>query len=812
MKLYNKCGGHKPLPHNARANVNMQQKYFNPFLCFLVFGVIAMSQLARAQTPAALMPPASNMGANSMGGASADAAGTLLNLGNMGSAGQAALMNEARTKAAQAAENSALNVGAQQMGKGEVTDATANNFALTQQTPVLPNQFQQFVKDSTGRLLPIHGDTLFTNKRFNSMANVPVPSTYVVGPGDDIDLKVWGSLDLALRLTVDRNGQIMIPKIGPVTIAGTRADQLDQALIKNLNRVYRNFELTATLGGLRSIQVYVVGQAKHPGLYTISGLSTMLSLVFESGGPSATGSMRHIDLMRAGKKVTSLDIYDFIHSGSTSQDASLQPGDVIVIPPAGPRVALLGALDKPAIYELKTPTEPLQSLLTYSGGLRVLTNPHKAQIERVDNVNKFAPRSVDARALDNAGLQSTLRDGDVVTLFPISPQFANAVTLRGNVAEPLRYAFKPGMRVADLIPEPADLIQPDYYKRKNIIVQFESGKSVSDDRVVAEVKSLLEEINWDFAAIERVNLKEVRTELIRFNLSKAIRDKDPAHNLELLPGDVITVFGVKDVPVPVSKRMQFVTLGGEVMSPGIYQVQPGDTLPDLIKRAGGFSPHAYVYGTTFTRESTRQQQQANLNEAINQFQTQSEAFAASMIQNQKTTEVVSTEAQIASQRQTLARLRSLKATGRISLEMNADRPELPPINLEDGDVITVPVRPSFVGVFGSVLTKSSFIWRQRATVQDYIDRAGPTRDADLDGALIIRADGTVTANEAQRSSLGLGNRGFLKTELKPGDSLFIPEMLDKRTPYMRFVQGAKDVTTLLYQFGLGAAGIKSLGL
>ena len=736
-------------------------------------------------------------------------------MGATNAAAQAALMEAARTQAQQGAEKAALNAGAQQLGKGEGPNNGPNAAAIggapADQAAQVPNQFQLFVQQSTGRILPIHGERLFGGRAFSSLANVPVPSAYVVGPGDDIDLKVWGSVDMALRLTVDRNGQIMIPKIGPVTVAGTRADELDKVLAKNVSRVYRNFELTATLGGLRSIQVYVVGQAKRPGLYTVSGLSTLLSAVFESGGPSATGSMRRIELMRRGQKITSLDVYDFMQNGSTAQDAALQPGDVIVIPPAGPRVALLGALDKPAIYELKSDTENLQALLGYSGGLRVLTNPHKVQIERVDSSAKAAPRTVESRTLDAAGLQSTLRDGDVLTLFPISPAFANAVTLRGNVAAPLRYAFAKGMRVADLIPEPAALIQSDYYQRKNIIVQFESGKTAADDRVVSEVKNLLEEINWDYAAVERLNAKEVKTELIPFNLSKAIRDKDPANNIELQPGDVVTIFGVKDVPVPMAKRSHFVNIGGEVNVPGIYQIQPGETLNALIQRAGGLTVNAYAYGTTFSRESTRRQQQANLNEAIEQMQAQSEAVATSLLQNQSTTDAAAIQAQVAAQRQTLARMRALRASGRIALEMHPDKHEFPALMLEDGDTITVPLRPSFVAVFGSVLAKTSFIYRKGDTVGDYINRAGPTRDADLEGALLIRADGTVVANEAQRSFAGFGNRSFMSTTLMPGDSVFVPEVLDKRTSYTRFMQGAKDWTALLYQFGLGAAGFKALG-
>jgi len=401
----------------------------------------------------------------------------------------------------------------------------------------------------------------------------------------------------------------------------------------------------------------------------------------------------------------------------------------------------------------------------------------------------------------------------VVTLFPISPAFANAVTLRGNVADPLRYAYTKGMRISDLIPEPAALIQHDYYQRKNIVVQYESGKAVTDDRVVSEVKNLLEEINWDYAAVERLNVKEVKTELIPFNLSKAIRDKDPANNIELQPGDVVTIFGVKDVPVPMAKRSHFVNIGGEVNVPGIYQIQPGDTLEDLLKRAGGLTANAYAYGTTFTRESTRKQQQANLDEAVSQMQAQTESMASALLLNASpnSADAASVQAQLTTQRQTVARLRTLKASGRIALEMDPTQAKYPALLLEDGDTITVPLRPSFVAVFGSVLAKTSFIYRKGDTVGDYINRAGPTRDADLEGALLIRADGTVVANEAQRSFVGFGNRSFMTTELKPGDGVFVPEVLDKRTSYTRFMQGAKDWTALLYQFGLGAAGFKALG-
>lgn len=684
-------------------------------------------------------------------------------------------------------------------------------------TPALQSlgvtQFQSFVSEATGKNLPLYGYNLFDRNRFPSLTDVPVPTNYVVGPGDEIDLKIWGAVEVALRLPVDRNGQITVPKVGPVTVAGTPSSELDAHLKKQVGRVFANFELSASIGRLRSMQIFVVGQARNPGAYLVSSLSTLIGALFESGGPSANGTMRAIQLLRSGQVVTTLDLYKFIHAGETASDARLLPGDVIVIPSAGPRVALTGATDTAAIYELAHAEESIGQLLQYSAGSQTLTTPHKALVERINKQNAKTPREIQERTLDSTGLKTTVRDGDLVTLFKISSQFSNAVTLRGNVASPLRYAFKPGMRVSDLVPEADALVLPDYYSRKNSSVQFETVKTgkVSGEKVVNDVKTQLTEINWDYAAIERLDDKAVKTILIPFNLAKAIKEKDPVNNIELMSGDVVTIFGVDDIPVPLEKRTQFVRLGGEVKVPGIYQIKPGETLPLLFKRAGGLSRDAYLYGTVFTRESTRVQQQENLDQAVRRMEAQVQAQAASTIQNiYDKDSASSSQAQVAAQRMMLERLRGLKASGRVALEMDADRPELPVLTLQDGDTILVPSKPSFVAVFGAVMAEKSFIHRVDSTVSDYIEKSGPTREADLEAALLIRGDGTVMSNRAQRSWLGLGNMGFMGTRLQAGDSIFIPEVLDRRSAYTQFIQGAKDWTALLYQFGIGAAALKTL--
>ncbi len=673
-------------------------------------------------------------------------------------------------------------------------------------------QFQRFVQEATGRLLPLYGYNLFDRGRFPSTTDVPVPANYVLGPGDEVDIKIWGAVDVTLRLPVDREGRITVPRVGPLMVAGVRSSELDQHLKKQIGRVYANFDLSASVGKLRSIQVFVVGQARNPGAYMVSSLSTLVGAVFESGGPTASGSMRRVDLMRAGTRVTSIDLYQFIQSGHVAADARLLPGDVIVFPPAGPRVGLTGALDNPFIFELASKEESIEQVLKYSASPTTLTTPHKVLVERVDNRQTQGPREVQERMLDELGLKNSLRDGDLVTLFQISPQFANAVTLRGNVASPLRYAFKPGMKVSDLIPEPAALIMGDYYRRKNILVQYERGTGVSADRTLTETKRDLAEINWAYASVERADRQAINSRLITFNLGKAIKDKDPAHDLALQPGDVVTVFGVDDLPVPKASRSQYVKVTGEVRAPGVYELKAGETLPQLIERAaGGFTRDAYVYGTVFLRDSARAQQQANLDAAVRRLESQVSSQSNSALQNQSDARSAqSLQAQMLAQRQLLERVRGLKATGRVALDLQPQERRLPPLMLEDGDAISVPSRSDFVAVFGAVLSENNFLYKPNLTLGDYLERSGPTREADIDSLFLIRADGSVLANPARLSTFGWGQRSFLKLPLNPGDSVFVPEVVDRRTAYTQFIDGAKDWTQLLFQLGLGAAAVKTL--
>lgn len=284
--------------------------------------------------------------------------------------------------------------------------------------PASPSQFQRFVLQATGRMLPVFGQELFESNPNPSLnLSAPAPAEYVLGTGDEVRIQLWGSVDYTGSQTVDRNGIINLPKIGALELAGVQVKDLEATVAKKVSRVYKNFEVSASLGKLRGISVYVVGQAQRPGTYTLTSLSTLVNAVFASGGPSPTGSMRAIELKRGGKTVVTFDMYDLIGRGDKSRDPLLQPGDVVVIPPAGARMAITGATDHAAVFEIKT-GETVQDMLRLIGGVPALAKPDTAQLERINRDPK-TPRQVLQVSLGTNQAPAALQDGDILSLLPI---------------------------------------------------------------------------------------------------------------------------------------------------------------------------------------------------------------------------------------------------------------------------------------------------------------------------------------------------------------------------------------------------------
>ncbi len=785
-------------------------------------------------------------------------------------AGQSTLTTPAKsTQPAAGTPEKQLPVPDAGMPRNTVVNGPATDVPSATETPASSkfvgpitskSDFQMLAEEVAGRPLPVYGRRLFDEvpTTFAPVDQIAVPANYVLGPGDELLIRAWGKIDLDAHVTVDRNGQINLPKVGTVIVAGLRYDQLENQLRSSLGNLFKDFELNVTLGHLRSIQIYVLGSARQPGAYTVSSLSSLVNALFVSGGPSATGSMRHIQLRRNDQLISDFDVYNLLRNGDKSHDVQLLPGDVIYIPPVGPQIALLGSVNEPGIYETRGDTT-VATAVAVAGGLTNLAGTDRVLLERVEDHRN---RRVDEFGLDAPGLQRLVRDGDVLRVFPLSPQFENAVTLRGSVAQPGRYAWHEGMRVSDLIPNRDSLITRKHWNQQNHLLQTEpaeqfgsprleqtgkqpndqfgkpmtgqiddqqknSGQQSSDQFVnrprtdqfsdnqqsgIAEddTKAAIEavgknsaEINWEYAVIERLDDQDLSTHLIPFRLATAVDDHGSKDNQALKPGDIVTIFSRVDLELPMEKHAAFVRVGGEVNAPGVYRVDPGQTLRDLVQLAGGLTPHSYLYASLFTRVSTRKAQEEQLKRSSEELQRDLMSKYANATPQAGQTGA-DQQAQMAMQQAVLNRLTSIKPTGRVVLTMKpeaASLADIPEFALEDGDTFYIPPRLSTVQVTGAVYNSNAFRYETGKRLIAYLnDSGGATRDADQKRLFVIRADGSVISRQAHGSH---SHGSFENLKLLPGDALVVPEKIRVSSTMTNVLQ----YTQLFSQLALSAAAL-----
>jgi len=777
-------------------------------------------------------------------------------------------------------------------------------------TPAKPQsltEFQMLVAGSIGRIVPVYGADFFASvpDTFAPVQRLPVTPDYVIGPGDELLIRTWGQVSQNLHLTVDRSGSIYIPDVGEFRVAGLQFRQLQGFLKARFDRVYRNYDLNVNLGQLRSIQIFVTGEARRPGSYTISSLSTLVNAVFACGGPGPEGSLRHIHLNRNGNLVTDFDLYDLLLKGDKSKDVNLETGDVLYFPPVGPEVAIVGSVRAPAIYEMRA-QESIAEGISLAGGISSVANTTTLQIERTEKQpgGNSARVAVDVE-MDTASMAAPLRNADIVRVRSEAPRFDKTVTLRGNVATPGRFAWHQGMRVSDLIPNRESLLTPNYWLRREQLGlpvadfqpmmppvkidtpptqpgqtfyrgatpedpqtlgsglfpgltagvpeekvqspqansgQFQSLASSSENSdtasgaqagKVAQASTPVEtlgsgphlvttpqfpietqvvrtspDVDWSYAVVERIDKNTLTTRLIPFNLGALVNDHDATSDVTLEPGDVITIFSDADIRVPRAQQTKYVRLEGEFVHSGVYSVLPGETLRQLVLRAGGFTPQAYLYGSQFSRESTRREQQQRLDEYVAALSYQIEISASN-----KASSVVSPQeaatvgASVSSQRELVNRLREIRATGRIVLHIDPFRSDvnsLPDLSLEDGDRFIVPPVPSTVGIVGAVYDPNSFVYIAHKDAGDYLRTAGgPNRNADRKQIFIIRADGSVVSRQYLDHTLWTDDK-FNREVIYPGDTIVVPEQLNKTT----LLRGLTDWSAVFSQFALGAAAIQ----
>lgn len=679
--------------------------------------------------------------------------------------------------------------------------------------------------DPFERKLKQFGYDFFQNTLLTGAAtdNLPVGEEYVIGPGDSLRIDMWGGVNTRAELEVDRNGEITIPRVGAVKVWGLTYGQAKEAVNRAVSRYFRGYELNVTLGRLRTIQVFVVGEVEAPGTYTVSSLGTVINALSLAGGASRNGSLRNIKLLKGGKVAQEIDLYDMFLSGDRSRDVRLVNGDTIFVPVIGPVVAVAGEVRRPAIYELKEKTT-LGRILEMSGGITAAGYTGRIQVERFERngariVLDYEPKS----KLDETLAAVEVRDRDMVKVFPVNKALRQVVALQGNVARPGEYQFRKGMRVADLIPgfdailpdtfldsaEITRLALPDYHReflsvnlgkalagdeKENIHLQeqdtvrvFVKGEK-EENRAVAISGQVLNPGTYDYypnmtvrdlvtaagsprsnaflesAELTRIVVEGGRAKSARLdiNLGKALVG-DPAQNIPLQPNDVLIVRGIPDW---LEATDRFVTLKGEVRFPGTYSITKGERLSSVIERAGGFTEKAYLRGAKFSRRSLRDIQQKRMDEVTARAEQdilKKQGELASIAASKEVLEA--TKISLEGLMKSLEKLKTAKAEGRVVIRLSSldDFRNTPyDIELIGGDNLEIPQTPSVVNVMGQVYNPTTLIHMPRKSASYYLKKAGgPTRDAEEGDMYILKVDGTVVSKAESSAGIRWNEDGKL---------------------------------------------------
>jgi len=429
---------------------------------------------------------------------------------------------------------------------------------------------------------------------FAPVTDVPAPADYIVGPGDQLTVQLYGNQNRSLRLTVGRDGRVNFPEIGPVSVGGQSFESVRASIESRVERQMLGVRASVGLGDTRSIRVFVLGEANTPGSYTVSGFATVTSALFASGGVKPIGSLRDIQLKRQGAVIRRIDLYDLLLRGDTSADTRLQPGDVIFIPPVGPTVTVDGEVRRPAIYELRGDSMAAD-VVQIAGGLTPEADAQRAALSRVD---ESARRVVlDVNLGSSAGRSTLLRNGDVLRVSRVRPQLDSGVVVTGHVHTPGAFAWRQGLRISDVITSVDDL-QPN-----------------------ADIGYVL---------IRRELPPDRRIVALSADLSKALRDKGGEADVRLSPRDQIMVFDLESgrereiqrlleeirLQARIDRPTGIVRVGGRVRVPGEYPLEPNMTVSDLIRAGGNLSDAAYGGKAELTRYTVAEEGEARRTELI----------------------------------------------------------------------------------------------------------------------------------------------------------------------------------------------------
>lgn len=708
---------------------------------------------------------------------------------------------------------------------------------------------------------------------FAPATDIPVPVDYIVGPGDSMQIQLLGKISENHDLSVGRNGAINFPELGPISVAGLKFSEAKQLIQQKVAEQMIGVRAVVSLGELRSIKIFVLGEAYKPGSYTVSSLSTMTNALFASGGITDIGSLRNIQLKRQGKRITTLDLYDLLQKGDTKNDARLLPGDVIYIPPVGNTVGIHGEVKRPAIYELKN-NNSLQSLIKLAGGYSAEAFPNISHITRKSRSGFTTVLDVD---LSQRAAQSTqLKNGDRVEISTVLDAYEDVVELIGAFHRERPIKWKKDLRLSDIIHSVKDfkenvdlnialVIRKEMPLRNISVLQFSLGDLIEgqntsavknaqtndlilqpldqvitfqqDDKRLEILQPILEKINEQNeggglanvvdisgnvrypgrypltnnmnvrelvliagglaeasylgnAEITRRDLSDMETATVKHfnvNLAEQLTAMD---SFKLQAKDKLAIY-----ITPEYRENLSITLTGEVRFPGAYEFKRGETLSQVVGRAGGFTPMAHIGAAIFTRVDLKLQETKQLKELRERMR---EDIAASQLQDA----AAGDSSALKDSEGLLAALSETEALGRLVIQLEEIvSGTVDDVQLKDGDQLMIPSFRQEVSVLGEVQHATSHLFNSQWTLEDYLEKSGGlTNRADDDRIYVVKADGSVFLPNQS---------GWLTHQneyLSPGDTVVVP--LD--TDEIKTLTLWTTVSQLVYQLALGAAAVNSL--
>lgn len=760
------------------------------------------------------------------------------------------------------------------------------------------------------------GMNMFDSKisTFAPVDNMPVPENYILGPDDALVVQLYGKETGKQSLRIGRDGLVQLDDVGPVQLAGLNFSDAAALIESQISSTKIGVNAAVSMGQLRTINIFIAGEARFPGMYAVSAMTTVTQALFVAGGVSEIGSLRQIEVKRHGNNIGQFDLYDLLLRGNNQQDIHLQHGDVVFVAPVNALVEVDGEVNRSAIYEIK-PGEKIADVLKMAGGTKSTAHLKSVALERVNKDNLKVLNNIDLT--QGGDLAIPMQDGDQLRVAAISNRIENEVVLVGAVVRPGRYAYREGMQLndiirgvwSDLLPTvdldyllvlreinprgDVDVLQlnladtlglnsqalarPFVLQPRDVVVVFHQGIEKSEKLEKSDKFDMTDSIKFDdsFKAVfsdseflndspsltrqqmlqpildklrkqstsqmplsiasvfgevkvpgeypiaSNASVKDLliaaggvkdsaylpRAELSRYdghsssssqmivsnlNVNLLELDTNPAQNVALQSRDRLNVLAMPDWSVS-----RTIKITGEVRFPGTYQLSKGETMSQLIERAGGFTDYAFPFGAVFTREKIQQREQTEYNRLLNQLKADIATRALSSNSNPLAGAAVSPEQSI----KLIEQLGEQQMAGRLVIDMTqieAGNPEYD-LEVEQGDALFIPRKNSAVSVVGEVQNPGTHSYNAALSVDDYLALSGNGRKrADDERIYVLRADGSVF----------VPRQGFFNSteqKLMPGDTIVVPLDIDYKDGLTLWGQ----ITQVFYQSAIALAAINT---